>query len=51
MEDGKMERVVSENIQSKKKRKHEKAKAALEGSWERCMFKIITKNRYCNIQR
>ncbi|KAF1322709.1 tRNA guanosine-2'-o-methyltransferase, partial [Globisporangium splendens] len=35
----------------KKQRKKHKASAALEGEWERCMFKLVRKNRFCNMER
>lgn len=36
---------------SRKRRKEAKGKAAEEGKWERCMFRIVRKNRFCNIER
>ncbi|RLN89073.1 hypothetical protein BBJ28_00004883 [Nothophytophthora sp. Chile5] len=35
----------------KKRRKEAKAAAMDGGQWERCMFKVVRKNRYCNISR
>ncbi|RLN48136.1 hypothetical protein BBJ28_00001781 [Nothophytophthora sp. Chile5] len=35
----------------KKRRKEAKAAAMDGGQWERCMFKVARKNRYCNISR
>jgi hypothetical protein len=35
----------------KTQRKKQKASAALEGEWERCMFKLVRKNRFCNMER
>lgn len=35
----------------RKRRKQAKARAAADGAWERCMFRIVRKDRFCNIQR
>ncbi|DAZ95647.1 TPA: hypothetical protein N0F65_002276 [Lagenidium giganteum] len=35
----------------RKRRKQEKTKATLDGEWDRCMFKILRKNRFCNLER
>ncbi|KAG6618912.1 tRNA guanosine-2'-O-methyltransferase [Phytophthora cinnamomi] len=35
----------------RKRRKQAKAEAKDGGQWDRCMFKVVRKNRYCNIAR
>ncbi|POM58891.1 tRNA guanosine-2'-O-methyltransferase [Phytophthora palmivora] len=35
----------------RKRRKQAKAEAKDGGQWDRCMFKVVRKNRYCNISR
>ncbi|RLN58907.1 hypothetical protein BBJ29_000198 [Phytophthora kernoviae] len=35
----------------RKRRKQAKADAKEGGQWDRCMFKVVRKNRYCNISR
>lgn len=35
----------------KKQRKKEKHAAMEAGDWERCMFKLVRKNRFCNMER
>ncbi|KAE8981404.1 hypothetical protein PR003_g24562 [Phytophthora rubi] len=35
----------------RKRRKQVKAEAKDGGQWDRCMFKVVRKNRYCNIAR
>ncbi|KAG1693683.1 hypothetical protein DVH05_023085 [Phytophthora capsici] len=35
----------------RKRRKQAKAEAKDGGQWDRCMFKIVRKNRFCNISR
>jgi hypothetical protein len=35
----------------RKRRKQAKARAAADGAWERCMFRVVRKDRFCNIQR
>ncbi|CAH0473969.1 unnamed protein product [Peronospora belbahrii] len=35
----------------RKRRKQIKTKSKENGHWERCMFKVVRKNRYCNISR
>jgi hypothetical protein len=37
--------------QQRKKRKLDKANAMESGQWDRCLFKVVRKNRYCNNQR
>lgn len=41
---------VGMNVQQKK-RKQVKMQAMKEGTWDRCMFKIVRKNRNCNLAR
>jgi hypothetical protein len=35
----------------RKRRKQVKAQAKEGGQWDRCMFKVVRKNRFCNIAR
>ncbi|ETM38641.1 hypothetical protein L914_15089 [Phytophthora nicotianae] len=35
----------------RKRRKQVKAEAKDGGQWDRCMFRVVRKNRYCNISR
>ncbi|OWZ12247.1 TRNA guanosine-2'-O-methyltransferase [Phytophthora megakarya] len=41
---------LSRDVQ-RKRRKQAKAEAKDGGEWDRCMFKVVRKNRYCNISR
>lgn len=41
----------SEKFLLKKQRKKEKSTATKDGEWERCMFKLVRKNRFCNMER
>lgn len=38
-------------VASRKRRKQQKTAAADAGQWKRCMFRIVRKNRFCNIER
>lgn len=41
----------TESFLLKKQRKKEKHAAMEAGDWERCMFKLVRKNRFCNMER
>lgn len=41
----------SEAFLLKKQRKKEKHAAMEAGDWDRCMFKLVRKNRFCNMER
>lgn len=49
--EGKAKRPGGDGGGERKRRKQQKAAAAGADAWERCMFRIERKNRFCNIQR
>ncbi|KAG3035295.1 hypothetical protein PC121_g852 [Phytophthora cactorum] len=50
METKRSAELLSRDAQ-RKRRKQIKAEAKDGGQWERCMFRVVRKNRYCNISR
>lgn len=40
-----------DRLSLKRQRKQLKFAAAQTGAWERCMFRLVRKNRFCNMER
>ncbi|TMW68371.1 hypothetical protein Poli38472_005839 [Pythium oligandrum] len=51
MTTSKKREMESSATEERKKRKQEKLAAMKSGEWDRCMFRIVRKNRFCNMER